>query len=147
MFCLLFLLLAAAPAAAHCAPQDTASVRPPAVQPALPPYFSPFYNSMITKPIKLDFPIDPLLVDAPYNDAVTQRNLLSVRNMEQQVIGKLRNEYRQMQINAGLSMVVGLFFWGALVEENVRGYINYRNEQRNQPPPPAPARPPEVRRP
>ncbi|MDR2359379.1 MAG: hypothetical protein LBD87_06230 [Prevotellaceae bacterium] len=142
---LLLLLLVATPALAHCAPQDTAAV----AKPALPLYFMPLYRSMITKPVQLNFPIDPLLANDAHNDALSQRNLLSVRSMEQQIIGRLREERRLMQINAGVAAAVGIFFWGALVEENVRGYINYRNEQRNQPPPPpaTPPRPPEPRRP
>ncbi|MDR0694917.1 MAG: hypothetical protein LBF81_06430 [Prevotellaceae bacterium] len=144
----LLLLLVATPAMAYCVPQDTATVRQPVAKPALPLYFMPLYRSMIAKPIQLDFSIDPLLVNDPYNDVLTQRNLLSVRSMEQQVIGRLREEHRQMQINTGIATAVSLFFWGALIEENVRGYINYRNEQRNQPPPTSkPPRPPEPRRP
>ncbi|MDR3350619.1 MAG: hypothetical protein LBN98_03080 [Prevotellaceae bacterium] len=141
----LFLLLVAAPAPA----QDTVAVSRPAMKPALLPYFPPLYNNMITKPIKLDFSLDPLLSNDHYNDALTQRNLLFVRNMEQQVARTLREEYRQMQINARIATAAGLFFWGALIEENIRGYINYRQEQHNQPPPPPPAprRPPELRKP
>ena len=145
----LFLLLIAMPAFAYRAPQDTATVELPAAKPVMPFYFLPLYRSMIAKPIKLDFSIDPLLTNAAYDDILTQRNLLSIRSMEQQVIGRLKEERRQMQINTGIATAVSLFFWGAVIEENVRGYINYRNEQRNQPPPPAPTppRPPEPRRP
>jgi hypothetical protein len=149
-FCL---LLVSAPVFAQSTPQvtpqDTATVSLPVGKPMLPPYFMPLYNSMITKPIKLDFSIDPLLSNNPYDDVRTQRNLLTVHSMAQEVLDRLQAEQRQMQVNAGLSTVVGLFFWGALIEENIRGYINYQNEQRNQPPAPTPAanRPPELRRP
>ncbi|MDR0582088.1 MAG: hypothetical protein LBG31_03895 [Prevotellaceae bacterium] len=145
----LLLLLIAVPALAHRMPQDTATVSRPAARPVSPFYFLPLYHSMIAKPVQLNFSIDPLLTNATYDDVLTQRNLLSVRSMEQEIIGRLREERRQMQINTGIATAVSLFFWGALVEENVRGYINYRNKQRNQPPPPAPTppRPPEPRRP
>ncbi|MDR2802037.1 MAG: hypothetical protein LBB31_02330 [Prevotellaceae bacterium] len=147
---LLCLLLVAAPALAHRAPQDTAAVSPPEAKPALPLYFMPLYNSMIAKPIKLDFSIDPLLSNDASNDALTQRNLYAVRSMEQQIIDRLREEHRRMKVNAGIANAVGIFFWGALIEENIRGYINHQNASSPPPPPasaPAPVRPPELRRP
>ena len=144
-----FLLLVAAPAPAYSAPQDTAAISRPAEKPVLPFYFLPFYHSMIAKPVKLNFPVDPLLSNNIYNDALTQRNLLTVHSMAQQVLDRLQEEQRRMQVNAGLGTAVGLFFWGALIEENLRGYINFQNKQHNAPPPPAaaPPRPPELRRP
>jgi hypothetical protein len=141
-----FLLLAALPAVARHAPQDTAALSLPAAKPVLPLYFLPRYNSMTAKPATLHFDIDPLLAPAHYEDVLNQRNRLSISIMEQQVIGRLREEQRQMQINAGLSTAVGLFFWGALIEENIRGYLNDRHGGQSLPPP-APARPPELRRP